>query len=149
MVDRAAANRGFTLVEMLAAMMILAFGITAVFGVFSAGVATEQQAALIRDAARLVTAVSEELQHSDACGAIGDPCPQPVQGATNRSFPGITYDLEFTTDSSRPWEILVDIRVRWLRRGATMSETYRLPLRRGRPLHVRLREEREKQETNR
>ena len=60
---QAQAPGGFTLVEMLAAMMILAFGITTVLGVMSAGLATERNAELIRDASRLATAVREDLEH--------------------------------------------------------------------------------------
>ena len=64
-------SRGFTLIEMMAAMMILAFGVTTVFAVFSTGLATEEMASLVRDSARMVTTVRENLHQDGALGEDG------------------------------------------------------------------------------
>ncbi len=136
-------ERGFTLIEMLAAMLILSFGVTSMLGVFSAGLATEQSAELIRDSARLAQAVRERIEADGLLGDVGQAVPKPVRGATLPEFPGLSYDIDFNTSGPEGQsEVLVEVRVRWMRSGSGASETYRFPMPRGKPLYLRLRERR-------
>lgn len=134
-------EHGFTLIEMLAAMMILAFGLTTLLGVFSSGLATEQNAEILRDASRLATTVRESIEEQGLLGDVGAAVPDPIRDRRDPAFPGLAYDVDFEAvgeDASA--EVFVTVTVRWLRGGAGVAETLRFPLPRGRPLYLRLRD---------
>lgn len=132
---------GFTLVEMLAAMMILAFGITTVIGVLSSGLATEHNSELIRDASRLATAVREEMEHGRLVPGEGQQL-EPITGGRIEAFPDLQYDLSYEPCVREGREdVLCQVRVRWLRGGSDVSETFEFPLPKTRALYLRIREE--------
>ncbi|MCB9890643.1 MAG: prepilin-type N-terminal cleavage/methylation domain-containing protein [Planctomycetes bacterium] len=134
-------DAGFTLVEILAAMLILAFGVTTVLGVMSSGLATEHNSELIRDAARLATVVREELEHGSLMPQDGQ-APVPIVGGRVAEFPDMQYDLAFDpVERESTQEIACTVTVRWLRGGSDVSETFRFPLPRSRALYLRIRDE--------
>ncbi|MCA8971222.1 MAG: prepilin-type N-terminal cleavage/methylation domain-containing protein [Planctomycetes bacterium] len=137
----APSDAGFTLVEILAAMLILAFGVTTVLGVMSSGLATEHNSELIRDAARLATVVREELEHGSLMPQDGQ-APVPVVGGRVAEFPDMQYDLAFEpVERESTQDIACAVTVRWLRGGSDVSETFRFPLPRSRALYLRIRDE--------
>lgn len=147
-VDRGTGGRdrgGFTLVEMLAAMMILAFGITTVLGVMSAGLATERNSELIRDASRLATAVREDLEHGGMAGTRDEAELQDIIGGRLPDFPDLQYDLRYeTVDLDGRVDYVCRIRVRWLRGGSDVAEDFEFPLPRSKALYLRIRDELER-----
>lgn len=132
---------GFTLVEMLAAMMILSFGITTVLGVMSSGLATERNAELIRDASRLATAVREDLEHG-RMQVEDEGVLQDVIGGRFPDFPDLQYDLRFEEiDLDGRIDYVCKIRVRWLRGGSDVAEDFEFPFPRAKALYLRIRDE--------
>ncbi len=134
---------GFTLIEILIAMMILVFSVSTLLAGFMQGIATEQESELLRDASRLAAAVQEKLVSEDILGKDTANLPEPVRGAILPEFPGLSYDLDFEGGLFTGAPVYVTLRVIWLRRGEAMYETFRFPLPKGRPLPVRIREEQE------
>lgn len=132
---------GFTLVEILAAMLILAFGATTVIGVMSSGLATEHNSELVRDAARLASAVREELEHGRLMPRDGQAL-QAVEGGRLSDFPDLQYDLSYETiEREGSEDIACKVTIRWLRGGSDVFETFRFPLPRTRALYLRIRDE--------
>ena len=129
---------GFTLVELMAALMILVFGITAVIGGFSTGISTEQQGELVRDAARLANAVQEKLLNEGGLGLASEAVPDPVRGASLLDHRYLVYDLDYQEDRILEARLLVTLTVRWLRRGEAAREEFKFFLPRGRSLAQRI-----------
>ncbi|MFQ5506903.1 MAG: prepilin-type N-terminal cleavage/methylation domain-containing protein [Planctomycetota bacterium] len=135
---------GFTLVEMLAALVILAFGITAILGVFSGGIRTEQSSELIRQASLLAERIQEELANEDRLGKPSEALPGPVRNRTHRDYPNLVYDLDYYSDGQASDRLIVRVTVHWLRRGEGMAEVYSFRMPRERPLSARIRDERQR-----
>ena len=122
---RGQATSGFTLVEILAALLLLSVGVTGVMGVLASGIQTEQSGELVRDASRLALAVRDDLAHDGGLGAAHEPLPKPVRGATHPDFPFLSYDLDFEGDPELGPQVLVTVTVRWMERGDAMDDEYR------------------------
>ena len=116
---------GFTLVEILAALLLLSVGVTGVMGVLASGIRTEQSGELIRDASRLALAVRDELAHDGRLGASHEPLPRAVEGASHPDYPFLTYSLAFEGDPELGPQVLVTITVQWMERGEAMDDEYR------------------------
>ncbi|HHI79080.1 MAG TPA: prepilin-type N-terminal cleavage/methylation domain-containing protein [Planctomycetes bacterium] len=133
------AEGGFTLLEILAALLILALGVTTALGVFARGLGIEQGSELIHDSARLATLVQERYRNEGILGRVGEALPPPVQDALEPGFPGMKYDLRVEADPESASRVFLDLRVRWLRGGEEVGERYRFPMRRALPLSARIR----------
>ncbi len=131
---------GFTLIEILAALMILAFTVTTALGVFSRGIALERSAELVHDASRLARAVQQRVVEEAWIGDLGEALPPPRRGLALPEFPGMVYDLEAEIDPDRPGEVYVLVSVRWRRQGREVGENFRFLVTRGKPFPVRIRE---------
>ncbi|MEZ5989977.1 MAG: type II secretion system protein [Planctomycetota bacterium] len=129
---------GFTLVELMAALLILSVVVSTVIGVFSAGIRTEQGAELLRDASRLALAVREQMLHDGGLGAAYEPLPPSVRGASHPDFPYLVYDLDYEAAADLGPEVIVVVTVRWQQRGEEMNEVFRYPASRGLPLTRRI-----------
>jgi len=124
---------GFTIIEILLAIGILAIGITAVLSLFAMGVRSHQRALDRTRVALLAEAVTNGLQ---ANFPAGDP-PVQMLDATHPDFPGFTYTVTFTL-VGRPQDryncYRVSILVRWGDPAAPAdpknSETYETVLQR-------------------
>ena len=111
---------GFTLVEMMAAIGILTFGLTALLGVLSVGVATRQsaeqneRAVVIAGQARKRAAehVHEHFAAAQDAGTIPDLVVDQVPGC-----PGLGYRITFTVQEPERDLALARLHVRWLERG--------------------------------
>ncbi|GEM_PF-2461148 len=130
---------GFTLLEILAALMILALGVTTALGVFARGLSIEQGSELIHDSSRLATLIQERYRNEGLLGKVGEALPPPVQGALEPGFSGMKYDLSVEADPQNASRVYLDLRVHWLRGGEEVGERYRFPMQRALPLSARIR----------
>ncbi len=113
---------GFTLAEMLAALGILLFGITALLGALSSSVSQRRSTEARLAAAALAEQIVHRLQHeslrprADAESAL-DLELAPLADQTAPGFPGMTWTATTVADPDRPDLWLVRIRVIWLEEG--------------------------------
>jgi prepilin-type N-terminal cleavage/methylation domain-containing protein len=149
MTRRSADERGFTLVEVMIALGIMALGITAVIGVFTMATGAHRRAVDETSAAILAESAVAEVRGAltaafDAGGLevlSGGPgavtsgladVPPPVlawkREARDPAFPGYAYDVLLTPiDAAKPANadlFHVEVRVRWLATGKVRGETY-------------------------
>ncbi len=113
---------GFTLAEMLAALAILLFGVTALLGALSSSISQRRST----DARHELTALCELAMHRVRYEAIrstnGDSSPfdlefVPLVDQEVPGFPGMSWSATATADENRPLVWLVKIEARWLEDG--------------------------------
>ncbi|MBK8978075.1 MAG: prepilin-type N-terminal cleavage/methylation domain-containing protein [Planctomycetes bacterium] len=136
---------GFTLLELMLAMGILTFGITAVLGVLSVGVDSRRTAEMRGRAVVLAERIVQEVERAtlaehplpdefvDEDLAIPTLVVEEVDG-----FPGMRYSVEFVTDPTRPDLVLLKIRVAWLEQGADQGVELRRIVPRQVPFSLRV-----------
>lgn len=136
-----AARGGFTLVEVLLALAILLFGMSAVLGLFTFGAALSRSAHLRTVGASATDAVVADLDETlfplDAQGEAGEPRPirdRPVPG-----YPELIYSARATPNPDRPLEYKVEIRLRWSSAGVEREKLFTTLLLRQIPFGERLR----------
>ena len=112
---RRQAEAGFTLAEMLAALGILLFGVTALLGALSSSIAQRRTTDAYQELTSLCDLAMHRVQHECIRSTTGDSSPfdlefvpltdQPVPG-----FPGMTWSATAAEDETRPQLWLVTIR---------------------------------------
>lgn len=102
-------ERGFTLIEILVAIGILAVGITAVLFLFAMGARSHRRATLRTQAALLAEAVVNRLQAEFPEAAE----PENLVNASDPDFPGFTYDVTFSRLPDNAEYYKVAVVVRW------------------------------------
>jgi len=115
-------ERGFTLAEMLAALGILLFGVTALLGALSSSISQRRTTDARHELTALCDLAMHRVRHEAVRSTNGDSSPfdlefvplvdQPVPG-----FPGMTWSASATSDENRPLLWLVKIEARWLDEG--------------------------------
>lgn len=153
----AAARRGpasaFTLVEILAAMMILLMGMASVLGLLAFGAAMSRNAALKGAGAIAVEAVVADLEESffplvrdEETGEWRAGEPARIEDRPVPGNPGLTYSaagtpdpLDDTPGGAQRWR--VDVVIRWTTSGEQRARTFRTLLLRQVPFGERLRRE--------
>ncbi len=143
---------GFTLVEMLAAIAILVFGMTGLVALMSAAVDTRSTAELRDRAVRAADAVFLDLQHRvfparfgtdgvllDEEDAEDDPTAlekivyDPIPG-----FPRLRASVELAEGVEAPGLLLVTARITWLEAGVAVGEVFQRFLQRGASFPARI-----------
>lgn len=120
---------GFTLAEMLAALGILLFGITALLGALSATAAQRRTADAQQEAATLCEQVVHRLRH-EAIRRRADAESDfdlelvPLADQTAPGFPGMTWSATPVLDDEHPEVWLLRIQVRWLELGDTVEQEF-------------------------
>lgn len=109
---------GFTLLEILIALLILIVSLVSVFALFGAASASHRRAVTSQNAAQLAYSVLAELEQVPNPGALTN-----MAGKTNPAFDGYTYDVTFTQVGVNEIEAVVTIR--WKKAGKDESEIYR------------------------
>ena len=123
---------GFTLLEVLIALGIMTFSLTALLGALSVAVGTRRGAEMRTRAAILADRV---LQDVETTMLAEHPIPldwrdekelaieagEPVLSA---EFPGMRYSVEFVTSGERPDLVLVQLRIAWRDDGEDDGETF-------------------------
>ncbi|MFY9344533.1 MAG: type II secretion system protein [Planctomycetota bacterium] len=135
-----AAATGFTLAEMLAALTILLFGVTALLGGLSTSVGQRRTT----DARQELTALCDYAVHRACTQAIratndsGDPLALelvPMVDQEAPGFEGMRWSCKAIADESRPAVWLLQIQVRWFDAGEEVTAEFvrvvprQLPLR--------------------
>ncbi|MEZ5978138.1 MAG: prepilin-type N-terminal cleavage/methylation domain-containing protein [Planctomycetota bacterium] len=132
---RTARRRGLTLIEIVLAMGLLAMGLTAVIGVFSAaselGVSARRRAEAASALEYVTGQVTERLFPIDAEGLVGEPAiveDEPVPG-----YEGLTYSVvpvlsTVTPPPGMPPVYRVDVTVRWSEQGRSKALHHRMLL---------------------
>ncbi|HEB54246.1 MAG TPA: type II secretion system protein [bacterium] len=137
------AEAGFTLAEMLAALGILLFGVTALLGALSASVGQRRTT----DARHALTALCEHamhrVRHEAVTSTTGDSSPfdlefTPLTDQTVPGFPGMSWTATATVDEDRPDLWLVTIRASWLDQGEEVVAEFLRVLPRQLPLRDRV-----------
>jgi prepilin-type N-terminal cleavage/methylation domain-containing protein len=132
-------QRGFTLVEILAALMVLSFGATALLVAIGAGIATQREADLKVQASEIVSIIEADIRNrwfaGEQTGAVlQDQMKVPLPGRR-----GITYSVRFTRNPEFPDEYLAAIEINWLDAGEQRGERYVRLVHRREPFAERIR----------
>ncbi|MCA9000461.1 MAG: prepilin-type N-terminal cleavage/methylation domain-containing protein [Planctomycetes bacterium] len=140
---------GFTLIEVLLAVGILALGMTSVLGLFTFGAALTQAAALRTESAQVVESVVADLElrlfPADENGVPGPPIElvdQPVPGVERARYSVTALPVEGgpLAEDGGPLEYEVRVEVSFETRGVRRARTYEVRLLRQRSFAQRMRE---------
>ncbi|HEX5054062.1 MAG TPA: prepilin-type N-terminal cleavage/methylation domain-containing protein [Planctomycetota bacterium] len=140
---RARAEAGFTLVEMMAALAILLFGITALIGALTSSVAQRRTTDARLETTALcdyaLMRLREEAIHLRE-GATSDLDLElvPLQDQTAPDFPGMRWSAKAIVDEDRPDVWLVRLEVRWFDEGDDVTQEFLRVLPRQQPLRARV-----------
>lgn len=134
---------GFTLAEMLAALAILLFGVTALLGALSSSIAQRRTT----DARHALTTMCDLAMHRVQFEAIrstnGDSSPfdlefVPLIDQEVPGFPGMTWTATATEDEDHPQLWLVKIEATWLDEGEPVVAEFLRVVQRQLPLRDRV-----------
>lgn len=144
---------GFTMVEVLVALAILVFGMTAVLGLLTFGAALSRTALLRTSAASASHAVVADLEETmfpqakskDASTSALDPSENeagPPVDVIDRPLPGmpdVIYSAKASQNPERPDEYKVEVEMSWRSAGVRRAATFTTLLVREIPFGERLR----------
>ena len=122
--------RGFTLTEMLVALSILMFGLTAVAGSISMAVGTRRGSEMQLRAIQMVDRVVQDLRDDYLVRddlEIGDPetgALLPRVAVEVPEFPGMKYNVSFSGDPESSRVFLARIQISWLEQGEDVAEVF-------------------------
>lgn len=146
-------ERGFTLMEVMAAVVILTFGVTSLLGLMTLGVSTRRSAEQVNRAVFLIDQIVQEVRENvfaerpasddvdpddQAAKDLLLAPPPPMQVDRVADMPGMSYRVEFTVDPQDPDVVLARIDVRWRQQGEAMAETFHRLLVRNEPFSKRV-----------
>jgi len=138
--SRKANRAGVTILEVIVAMGIFLFGMTAILGLLTFGAALSRTAQLRTHAAALVQAVTADLEESFfplENGEAGEP-----RGIVKRPLHGrddILYSATPTQNPDRPLEYKVDVELTWKSGGVQREKRFTTLLLREVPFGERMR----------
>lgn len=144
MVDRQQSSvAGFTLAEMLAALAILLFGVTALLAALSSSVAQRRTIDARLESTALVEHALHRVQHeavrrSSSGTSDLDLEVVSLENQEAPGFPGMTWSATAVVDQGRPDLWLVKLRIRWLEQGDDVAEEFLRVLPRQLPLGQRV-----------
>lgn len=140
---RAAGESGFTLAEMLAALLILLVGVTALLATLSSSIAQRRTTDARHEAAALcehaLHRLRQEVRPKPGGDSLLDLELPPLVDQPAEGFPGMTWSAKVESDPDRLDLWLVRISVQWLEVGEVMTEEFLRVLPRQLPLAVRVR----------
>lgn len=116
---------GFTLVEMMLALAILVYGVSALAGSLLTGVSVRRGSEMRFRADAIVNQAVHRIQEEEF-PRYSDP-GEPLQSFTVEEplgYPGMEYTVDYVTDPERPGLVLARIRVSWREQGESMGETF-------------------------
>lgn len=143
MCNRHRSAAGFTLAEMLAALGILLFGITALIGALSSSVAQRRTTDARLEATALCDVALHRLQYEAVRRTEGGATDldlelAPLQNQTSNGFAGMTWSATTSQDENRPDVWMVRLEIRWLEEGDDATEVFYRILPRQLPLGARV-----------
>lgn len=132
---------GFTLIEVLVALGILLFGLTAVLGLLTFGSALSRSAHLRTVGASAAEAVIADLEETlfplQEDGEAGDP--RAIADRSVPGFPTLVYSARARPNPANSREYRVDIQMRWQSGGVDRERSFTTILLREIPFSERLR----------
>lgn len=147
--SRTRGEAGFTLIEVILAVGILAMGMTSVLGLFTFGAALTQAAELRTESANVIEAVTADLEvrlfPADENGMPGEPVDlldQTVPGIERARYSVVAFPVDGgpTAEDGGPLEYEVRIQVSFETRGVRRARTYETRLLRQRSFAQRMRQ---------
>jgi len=139
---------GFTIIEVLIALAILVFGMTAVIGMLTFGAALTRTSLLRTSAASAMQAVVADLEEtlfppvrtgqSGASETEAGP-PEEVKDRPLPSMPDVVYSARAKENPDRPLEYRVDVEMSWKAAGVRRETSFSTILVRETPFGERLR----------
>jgi len=113
---------GFTLAEMLAALAILLFGVTALLGALSSSISQRRTTDARHELTTLCDLAMHRVRYESIRSTNGDSSPfdlefVPLIDQEVPGFPGMTWSATATEDENRPLLWMVKIEARWLDEG--------------------------------
>lgn len=127
MAERAKQSEGgFTIAEMLVALAILVFGLTALAGSMTMGIGTRRGSEMRFRAATMVDHVVQDLRENYIT-PLDKEQPTPMSDAVDRTVPGfpeLRYAVRFTADPQDPAVVLARIQVMWKEQGEAVVEEF-------------------------
>jgi prepilin-type N-terminal cleavage/methylation domain-containing protein len=125
---------GFTLIELMVALGILLFGVSAILGVLGVGVQTRRSAEQRHRAVQVVGGIVHDLEQSLFDGrtrgdAGGLPALDPITITDVGGHTGLLARVTFTTDPEHPELVLARIDVSWTEQGEAQAQTFERILR--------------------
>lgn len=137
------AQRGFTLAEMLVALMILLLGVTSLLGALSSSVAQRRTTDARHELTALCEAAILRVQNEAVRAPDGNPSPLqlefvPLVDQQTPGFPGMTWSASATVDETRPTLWLVRLTVKWMETGENTSAEFLRVIPRQLPLRDRV-----------
>lgn len=141
--DDARTTAGFTLAELLAALAILLFGVTALLGALSASVAQRRTTDARHELVALVEHAVLRCQQEAVRAPVGAATPLdleflPLLDQRAPGFPGMRWSARAVADDTRPELWLLRIEVRWLDQGEEVGAEFLRVLPRQLPLRDRV-----------
>lgn len=116
---------GFTLTEMLVALAILVFGLTALAGSMTAGVSQRRGTEMQLRAVNMVDFVVRDLRESYFQTHAPDSGPLPDTQVTDiPGYPGMKYQVKFFEDPDNPLVVLARIAISWREQGEKVAERF-------------------------
>lgn len=139
---------GFTIIEVLVALAILVFGMTAILGMLTFGAGLTRTALLRTSAAAASQAVVADLEETlfppNAAGSGADAegeagAPVEVKDRVLPSMPDVVYSARAEENPARPLEYRVDVEMSWKAAGVRRATSFSTILVREVPFGERLR----------
>ncbi|MEC8253032.1 MAG: type II secretion system protein [Planctomycetota bacterium] len=120
---------GFTLAEMLAALGILLFGVTALLGALSSSISQRRTTDARHELTALCDLAMHRVRYESIRSTTGDSSPfdlefVPLEDQEVAGFPGMTWSASAVEDENRPLLWLVRIDVKWLEEGDEIVEQF-------------------------
>lgn len=131
-------QQGFTLVEMMVALAILVFGISALAGSLLTGVSMRRGSEMRFRADAVARQALYRIQEVEFSQLTPEQKGFTVEDPPG--YPGMEYTVDYVRDLERPGLVLVRIKVSWLEQGERMAETFERILVHHRPMSQRISE---------
>jgi prepilin-type N-terminal cleavage/methylation domain-containing protein len=141
--DGVFAEAGFTLAEMLAALTILLFGVTALLGSMSSSVGQRRTADARHELTALCDAIVHRVMQQQVHAPSGDATPlelelRPLADQETPGFPGMRWSCHAVADEDRPELWLLRIEMRWFDANEEVTAEFSRIVPRQLPLRARV-----------
>ena len=112
-------RKGFTLLEILVAIIIFTIGLTSLLPLFMAG-ATSQK----RSADQTMVSIIAKLAVAEIQENLTTITPRDIKDAKVTDYTNYSYDAAFQPLNREATAFTVDITIKWLEKGRTRSEQF-------------------------
>ena len=110
---------GFSLLEILVAIIIFTIGLTSLLPLFTAG-ATSQK----RSVDQTMISITAEQAVAEIQANLTTTTPRDIKDAKITDYPNYSYDATFQPLNKEATAFTVDITIKWPEKGKTRSEPF-------------------------